>query len=70
MGLLPERLARLIAVRDFRGVNAEEADAELGALVGIGYHGVAVRHAFDGGERGASSRGEGRGREPKNNESE
>jgi hypothetical protein len=50
--LLAKGLAGLSVVGDFGGVNAEEAEAELGVVVGEGGDRVAIRHMLDdGGEQ-------------------
>jgi hypothetical protein len=51
--LLAERLPRLVTVGDFRGVDAEEAEADLGLIAGESRDGIAVAHTLDLDDDGA-----------------
>lgn len=51
------RLGLRCATGDLRAVNAQEADADLGSIIGDGHDGVPIAHALHGGDEGAGRGG-------------
>jgi len=59
---LAKGLAGLLAMSDFRGVNPEESEAELGLVCGDGDDGITIAHALHGSRQAAGGGGVGGGR--------
>lgn len=68
--LLPEGLAWLVPVGEFRGVNAKEPDTELRAVRGEGNERIAVADLLDLGNEGAEGGGVGGRQKQENNASD